>query len=198
MPMNAKSFLILLALLLSFGSSAWAADSGGQFAFCPRAKFADCTQAVCTPTGTGTFSCKCKIKTKYSATALVDGDAQKSCVTATDTTVQSRYAPVKKYETCESANPAWAMCLGDPCTITDGKKSASCQCSSPTAPPALSPYVIATGKYVARRCTNGKIYSSVSPDGLNAITAFLQTKVPNVPAPELLTASAAPKPRKHK
>ena len=102
-------------------------SSSSQLAFCPAAKFANCTEAKCTlNSDQKTYTCWCFEDTRYSATTMANPPSS-SCKAATTTYLQSRYHPTTSYQICNSnaPNQNWAWCLGVPCTPSEATEASS-------------------------------------------------------------------------
>ena len=188
--MSTRTLIRLLALATGYGAMVAAADPADQFAFCPKATFADCTKALCKPLPGGSdYSCQCTIRHEYSATAA----GPNACMPATSTSVQSRYHPTKSYQICADPgkdSPAWAWCLGVSCTID--KRSANCTCTAPPRGVDHFPYVITRDTYresLCRPTPAGFIFSSAPPESVSCVTEFLQKHVKNLQPPKVLNGS---------
>ena len=144
--------------------------SRAPFQSCPRAEFANCTQASCKPgSKPGILTCTCPVEFRSSAT-----DSQPGCVSATATTVQSRYHPVAAHGQCVIRKQAWAACLGVMCEKTPGTKTADCRCRSVTSEQfGSASYIIVTNAPYASQCASGTYYSSATPEQVTQISSFL-------------------------
>lgn len=172
------ALVLVLACCLSPATSVAqtppAAPPPPEFVYCPPAKFANCTTAICLPTAGGGYSCNCLLDDRYSATAYAS-----TCVAATATTVQSRYHPIASYQACTrgTGSPRWAWCLGMSCAINAAGTGAVCDCTAPPEGVAHIPYVVTTETYLPEACSargRADFYSSATPNGVARITAFLQ------------------------
>jgi hypothetical protein len=164
-----------------------------QFAYCPRAKFANCTVAKCELTTNGNFACWCFEDDRYSATAW-KGSQSASCVAATPTTLQSRFHPITAYQECGAAAQVqeWAWCLGVSCTPMKNPQNpnstANVRCDCTPIPKGVShvPYIVTTSSYAADNC-KVQYWSSATPNDVSQITAFLQKQVPDLVPPVVLS-----------
>lgn len=154
------------------------ASSTPSLAYCPPAKFANCTVAKCELKPDGNYSCRCFEDDRYSATAWA-GSQQSSCVAASGNSLQSRYYPTKAYQLCETGAPVqqWAWCLGVMCTrdpnATDPKDNVRCDCLAIPANVAPVPYIVTTDAYSPQNCAF-RYWSSAIPSDVSQITSFLQ------------------------
>lgn len=151
-----------------------------DFAYCPPAKFANCTLAKCERTSDGTYTCWCFEDDRYSATAWA-GSQSASCKAATPTELQSRYHPIAAYQECDSSAPVqeWAWCLGVHCAPStnpenqDSTANVRCDCQAIPASVPPVPYVVTTNTYRAENCAF-EYWSSATPSSLGEVTSFLQ------------------------
>lgn len=156
------------------------AQDQGAFVMCPAGEaFADCTMAQCTTGENGTYNCSCIVRHIKSAMARQQ-DASQDCLKATNTTVQSRFAPVKYAQLCgedyqgRKYYKTWAWCMAVLCT-KEGDGKASCPCIAPPAGPT-QPYGIIrhTNSYSPRQCiVPPKIWSSATEGEAQAIQHFM-------------------------
>jgi hypothetical protein len=157
------------------------APTAPVFAYCPPAKFANCTLAKCERKQDGNYSCWCFEDDRYSATAWA-GSQAKSCVAATKENLQSRYHPIAAYQECGTHAPVqqWAWCLGVSCTRStdpkDPNSTANVRCECLAIPPNVPPipYVVTTNTYSAQNCMF-QYWSSATPIDVSQVTSFLQT-----------------------
>jgi hypothetical protein len=171
------------------------ASNSTQLAFCPAAKFANCTQAKCTLNNDEkTYTCWCVEDNRYSATVLLN-PASSSCKQATSSYLQSRYYPTTSYQLCDSSstNQKWAWCLGVPCapgynpSDPTGKANINCQCTLVPSGIPLTPYIVTTDTWAAGNCSF-QYWSSATPDDVTQATTFLrmQPGLANLTAPAVL------------
>jgi hypothetical protein len=172
----------ILAILLIFGFAVpAAAHKKSEFVMCRAGNaFADCTKAQCTgPTG-GPYTCSCVIRSAASAMSK-QPDRKDDCVKATDTTVQSRFAPIKFEQLCgpdyqgKKYYPDWAWCMAVMCNKT-GRGTADCACTAPPAG-ATHPYVIVrdTNSYDAKLCIRpANVWSSATRGEAASIQRFMR------------------------
>ena len=152
------------------------------FAYCPPAKFANCTVAKCERKSDGNYTCWCFEDDRYSATAWA-GSQSASCIAATPTKLQSRYHPITAYQECGSTAPVqlWAWCLGVTCSRStnpqDPNSTANVRCDCLAIPVDVPPipYIVTTNTYAPANC-NFRYWSSATPGDVSQITAFLQTQ----------------------
>jgi hypothetical protein len=156
-------------------------SSSTGLAYCPPAKFANCTVATCTLEPDGKYICWCFEDDRYSATAWM-GSQSSSCVAASGGTLQSRYHPVTAYQECGSGAQVrqWAWCLGISCTLSknpDPNSNANVRCACLAIPPNVPPvpYVVTTDTYSADNC-KFRYWSSATPADVSQITTFLQAQ----------------------
>ena len=178
-------FTVVLPLVVLFFACASrtpaSSSNSAQLAFCPAAKFANCTEAKCTLNSDGqTYTCWCVEDTRYSATTLVDPPSV-SCKQATATYLQSRYHPTTSYQLCDSnsTNQKWAWCLGVPCAPStnpydpNSKANINCQCTLVPSGVPLTPYIVTTSTWAAGNCSF-QYWSSATPDDVTQMTTFLR------------------------
>ena len=194
--MRFRFVLPFLALSLACATRTPApSSSSSQLAFCPAAKFANCTVAKCTlNSDQKTYTCWCFEDTRYSATTMANPPSS-SCKAATPTYLQSRYHPTTSYQICNSnaANQNWAWCLGVPCTPStnpaDPTSTANinCQCTLVPSGIPLTPYIVTTDTWAADNCSF-QYWSSATPDDVTQMTKFLaaQPGLGNLAQPKVL------------
>jgi hypothetical protein len=175
--MKFKVLFAALALTIGGTGAEPASDiqSKAPVQICRKAEFANCTHATCTPgSKPAILSCTCPVETDTSATTSPPG-----CVSATRTTVQSRYHPLVSYGQCVNRKQRWANCLGVTCEKIPGTNTANCRCTSATSVQnGSASYVIATEAPYASQCTNGKIYSSATPEQSAQLSTYLHRDPP--------------------
>jgi len=173
--MSRHFVLLLVALSLACATK----PKTPSFAYCPPAKFANCTVAKCELTDKG-YACWCFEDDRYSATAWV-GSQAKSCLQPAGNELQSRFHPTAAYQECGTNAPVqqWAWCLGVKCTRAqnpnDPNSTANvrCECTAIPTGVAAIPYVVTTNTYSAQNCAF-RYWSSATPGDVSQITSFLQ------------------------
>ncbi len=195
-----KRSTVLVFALFSFACATKPTPTANapKFAYCPPAKFANCTLAKCQRQPNGNYACWCFEDDRYSATAWA-GSQAKSCMTNA-TTLQSRFHPVTSYQVCadpKTQTTEWAWCLGVSCTPSknpaDPNSTANVRCDCLPIPANVPPfpYIVTTKTYAAENCTigtTGMYWSSATPTDVTGITKFLQEQpgLRNLLLPEVL------------
>ena len=195
-----KQSIVLAFVLFSFACATKPTPTANtpQFAYCPPAKFANCTIAKCQRQPDGNYTCWCFEDDRYSATAW-NGSQAKSCMT-NSTTLQSRFHPITSYQECADSKTQtreWAWCLGVSCTPSrnpeDPNSTANVRCDCLPIPANVPPfpYIVTTKTYAAENCTigtTGLYWSSATPMDVTGITKFLQGQpgLENLTLPEVL------------
>jgi hypothetical protein len=181
--------LLTLLMVVTPGASPAATPAAASpFTLC-KSTYALCTTAECTavPGHPTQLSCACKVRTGYSA-------ATKACTPVQSTpqgqVVQSRYYPIKGYQTCSNNRP-WALCLDAPCVVDrNDPKKATCTCTS-VANKGTYAYVSRYGSsYDELLCSTG-IISSATIKQIEQITNFLKSQ--NLLPPSPMTVATPPR-----
>ncbi len=197
--MKRWTFLLVAAFSFACATKPVPTPAAPQFAFCPPAKFANCTLAKCQLQPNGSYTCWCFEDDRYSATAWA-GSQSLSCLTAAPAKLQSRFHPITSYQECtdpKTQTRQWAWCLGVSCRPStnpeDPNSTANVRCDCLAIPANVPPfpYIVTTKTYAAENCTlgmSGLYWSSATPGDVSTITSFLQ-KQPgheNLPPPVVL------------
>jgi hypothetical protein len=180
--MNPRFALLLVVLSFACASTQPPPSNSTSFAYCPPAKFANCTVAKCERKPDGNYTCWCFEDDRYSATAW-KGSQTTSCVAAASGKLQSRFHPIAAYQECGATAPTqqWAWCLGVTCTRStnpnDPNSTANVRCDCLAIPANVPPvpYIVTTNTYSSENC-RFQYWSSATPGDVSGITSFLQTQ----------------------
>lgn len=173
---------VLLLVLFSFACATKPPATAPSFAYCPPAKFANCTVAKCERKEDGNFTCWCFEDDRYSATAWNESQ-DKSCLEARGRKLQSRFHPIAAYQECGTHAPVreWAWCLGVTCKLSKnprdphGNANVRCDCLAIPANVPPVPYIVTTNAWSAGNCLF-RYWSSATPGDVSTITSFIQTQ----------------------